>query len=165
VNDAAAARFYCRFMASITKGALLMKRMKRINIRRFTLALAFAALVVPAGAQAKPTPSDLPILNGDRVVSSPDDRALSRATSGPAVNLYRSWGPSYTATASPDDRAVSKATSVGVGQSESQEQIGTTNDSGNYPVTAFALVLLAMSGITLIVWRTRKGGGGKLSPA
>ena len=141
-----------------------MKRMKRIKIRRFTLALAFAALVVPAGAQAKPTPSDLPILNADRVVStSPDDRALSRATSGPAVNLYRSWGPSYTATASPDDRAVSKATSVGVGQLESQEQIGTTNDSGNYPVTAFALVLLAMSGITRIVWRTRKGGN--LSPA
>jgi hypothetical protein len=164
VNDAAAARFYRRFMASITKGAPLMKRMKRINIRRFTLALAFAALVVPAGAQAKPTPSDLPILNADRVVAtSPDDRALSRATSGPAVNRYRSWGPSDTATASPDDRAVSKATSLGVAQPESQEQIGTTNDSGNYPVTAFALVLLAMSGITLIVWRTRKGG--KLSPA
>jgi hypothetical protein len=65
---------------------------------------------------------------------------------------------------SPDDRAFSRATTVGVGQPESQEQIGLSNDSGNFPVAAFFLVLLAMSGISLVVWRNRRGGG-RLSPA
>jgi hypothetical protein len=194
-----------------------MKRTKRLSIRRIALGVAFAALVVPATALAKPMPGSGPILNGDqqlgttqdsaylqavsrgnvyiplqgdtsvadsayaRAVSrgnvyiplqgsgitssevtagslGSDDRAVSRATSVPLVNRYRSWGPS------PDDRAFSKATSVGVGQPESQEQIGLSNDSGNYPVAAFVLVLLAMSGITLIVWRNRRDGG-RLSPA
>ena len=132
-----------------------MKRTKRINIRRIAVGVAFAALIVPAGAQAKPTPGSGPILNSDSVATSPDDRAVSRATN---VNPYRSWGPRYTA---PDDRAFSKAT--GVGQPESQEQIGVADDSGTYATTAFVLVLLAMSGITLVVWRNRKGG--KLWPA
>jgi hypothetical protein len=156
LNDAAPVWSYRPFMASITEGAGIMKRTKRMNIRRLALGVAFAALIVPAGAQAKPTPGSGPILNDDPVATSPDDRAVSRATA-PVVN-YRSWGPGYTA---PDDRTFSKAT--GVGQPESQEQIGVTDDSSNYATTAFILVLLAMSAITLVVWRNRKGG--KLSPA
>jgi hypothetical protein len=206
-----------------------MKRMKRLSIRRIALGVAFAALVVPATALAKPMPGSGPILNGDQQVGTSqdsaylqavsrgnvyiplqgdtsvadsayatavsrgnvyiplqgsgitsskvtagalgsDDRAVSRATSEPVVNQHRAWGPvisydtRYASMPSPDDRAFSKATSVGVGQPESQEQIGLSNDSGNYPIAAFVLVLLAMSGTTLIVWRNRRDGG-RLSPA
>lgn len=206
-----------------------MKRTKRIHIRRITLGLAFAALVVPAGALAKPTPGPIPFQSDQQLGTSqhdpayaqavsrgnvyiplqgstslgdsayakavsrgdvyvplqgygissaevrstgalgPDDRAVSRATSEPVVNPYRGWGPviaysdaGYTSTSSPDDRAFSKATSVGRAPFSGTVQSG--DDSSKYTATAFALVLLAMSGITLLVWRNRKGGG-RLSPA
>lgn len=154
-----------------------MKRMKRLNIRRLALGFAFAALAIPAVGQAKPVPGDSPILKGDQQLGTTQDSAYVQAMSrgnvyiplqGDTINPYRSWGPVISdggsaSTSSPDDRAFSKATTVGVGQPESQEQIGLSNDSSNYPVAAFVLVLLAMSGITLVVWRNRKGG--KLSPA
>jgi hypothetical protein len=142
-----------------------MKRTKRINIRRIAVGVAFAALVVPAGAQAKPQPGDGPILNpGYGVGLSSDDRAVSRATSVGVVSQYRAWGPRvdytrYAATSSPDDRAFSKATSVG--QVPYSGKVESGDDSSKYAATTFALVLLAMSGIALLVWRNR----GKLSPA
>ena len=115
----------------------------------------------------------IPLQGDTSMADSSYLKAVSRGNvyiplQGDTINPYRSWGPvisdgSSASTSSPDDRAFSKATTVGVGQPESQEQIGLSNDSSNYPVAAFVLVLLAMSGITLVVWRNRKGG--KLSPA
>jgi hypothetical protein len=143
-----------------------MKRTKRINIRRIAVGVAFAALIVPAGAQAKPQPADGPVLNpGYGVGLSSDDRAVSRATSVGVVSQDRAWGPigytRYAATSSPDDRAFSKATSVGRVPYSGKVQSG--DDSSKYAATAFVLVLLAMSSIALLVWRNHKGG--KLSPA
>ena len=179
-----------------------MKHTKRLNIRRIALGVAFAALVVPAGAQAKPIPgpSDqqlqilqdpaylnavtrgnvyIPLQGKTSVADSAYATAVSRgdvyiplqgnpvsqATSKPVVrtDYQRGWGPvipytddGYPASLSPDDRAVSKATTVGVTRYGGKVESG--GDSGTFAATAFALILLAMSGITLIVWRNRKDG-------
>jgi hypothetical protein len=183
-------------MASIVKGAPVMKRMKRLTIRRLALGFAFAALAIPAVGQAKPVPGDGPILNGDQqsqdsaylqamsrgnvyiplqgdtsMADSSYLKAVSRGNvyiplQGDTVNPYRSWGPVISdggsaSTVSPDDRAFSKATSVG--QVPYSGKVESGDDTSKYAASAFALVLLAMSGITLVVWRNRKGG--KLSPA
>src|SRR4051812_21024662 len=120
-------------MASITKGAGAMKRTKRTTILRVALGLAVAAAIIPAGGQAKPTPGPtpwqsvvIPYLSqghgvtstelGYGVASSPDDRAISKATSQRVVIPYLSQGYGVTssqlgfvAKAGPDDRTFSKA--------------------------------------------------------
>ena len=171
-----------------------MKRTKRLNIRRIAVGFAFAALIAPATAQAKPVTGSqdpayalavsrgdvyIPLQGDTSVADSAYAKAVSRgdvyiplqgkpvsqATSKPVVGVdyQRGWGPvipyiddGYTATPSPDDRPLSKATSVG--QTRYDGKVESGGDSGTFAVTAFALVLLAMSGITLIVWRNRKGG-------
>jgi hypothetical protein len=176
-------------MASIAKGVPVMKRTKRMNIRRLVVGLTFAALAIPTVGQAKPTPGSGPILNQDQHVvipylsqghgvtaaelgvgigSSPDDRAVSRATSEPVVipSLSRGYGVTstdlgYSAKSGPDDRPFSRATSVGEVLYGGKVESG--DDTSKYAASGFALVLLAMTGITLLVWRNRNGG--KLTPA
>jgi len=183
-----------------------MKRTKRLNIRRLALGVAAAALVVPAGAQAKPTPGPIPYQSDQELTTNQDQaylnavsrgnvyiplqgktsaadsayaaavsrgdvyiplqgKPVSQATSKPFVGLgyHRGWGPiiaytdeGYPATLSPDDRDVSKATSVG--RTPYSGTVESGGDSGTFAASAFVLVLLAMSGITLVVWRNRKGG-------
>jgi hypothetical protein len=136
-----------------------MKRTKRINIRRIALGLTVAALVVPAGAQAKPQPGPTYyVAQSQGSGSSPDDRTFSKATSVGIVTPHLGQGRGLTS--SPDDRSFSKATIAG--RQYTSESVSSSDNGQFGAAAAFALVLLAMSAVTLMVWRNRKG---TLSPA
>ncbi|MFL5930846.1 MAG: hypothetical protein ACJ75P_06285 [Gaiellaceae bacterium] len=112
--------------------------------------LAFAALVVPAGGQAKPTPGRIPFKTDQQLRTNGDDAAYWRAVSRGDVYIPLQGS------------GITSSNVSGAGSSVAKAEPG--GNSSNYAVTAFALVLLVMTGITLLVWRNRKGGG-RLSPA
>jgi hypothetical protein len=139
-------------MAGTTEGDGTMKRWKRLTIFRIALALTAVAAIMPVTAQAKPTPSDNPVLNTSQpAVLGSDDRPLSKAAPQAQVSVVQS----------PDDRAVSRATSLDttpivVDDGASSIDVGMSAAMGLF------LVLFAVAGTALLIRHNRKE---KLSPA
>ena len=127
-----------------------MKRWKRLTIFRIALALTAVAAILPVTAQAKPTPSDNPVLNPSVVVLGSDDRPLSKAAPESQVVVAQS----------PDDRNVSRATSLDTTPIAVDDGSGV--DVGIGAGMGLFLVLFAVSGTALLIRHNRKE---KLSPA
>jgi hypothetical protein len=138
-------------MAGTTEGDGTMKRWKRLTIFRIALALTAVAAIMPVTAQAKPTPSDNPVLNTSQpVVLGSDDRPLSKATPQSQVIVVQS----------PDDRNVSRATSLDTTPIAVDD--GSGIDVGIGAGMGLFLVLFAVTGTALLIRHNRKE---KLSPA
>lgn len=127
-----------------------MKRWKRLTIFRIALALTAVAAIMPVTAQAKPTPSDSPVLNPSAVVLGSDDRPLSKAAPQAQVSVVQS----------PDDRNLSRATSLD--STPIAVDDGSGIDVGMGAGMGLFLVLFAVTGTALLIRHNRKE---KLSPA